>query len=167
MRLFDDRYKRTTWPYGSAVRAKKNGSVRACATIRWSRWTKAGPIYFWADRFGRGWSRGLVVKQCGNSRYWLVQRSGGYRFGFRPAPNVGGDAGPRGGLCFHGDTSASLAAYAAAAGISAIVLLPRGKVETAQLVQPPPTRLVFALDTDLMAPCYRAAPLRRGRRVPG
>ena len=35
-----------------------------------------------------------------------------------------------------GDTSASLAAYAAAGGIPAIVLLPRGKVSTAQLLQP-------------------------------
>src|SRR5207249_2244781 len=35
-----------------------------------------------------------------------------------------------------GDTSASLAAYAAAAEIPSIVILPRGKVSTAQLVQP-------------------------------
>src|SRR5439155_16544459 len=48
-----------------------------------------------------------------------------------------------------GDTSASLAAYAAAAGIKSIVLLPRGKVTTAQLVQPIANgSLVLALDTD-------------------
>src|SRR6185369_1106593 len=35
-----------------------------------------------------------------------------------------------------GDTSAALAAYAAAAGVRAMVILPRGKVSTAQLVQP-------------------------------
>ena len=35
-----------------------------------------------------------------------------------------------------GDTSAALAAYAAAAGIPAIVFLPRGKISTAQLIQP-------------------------------
>ena len=35
-----------------------------------------------------------------------------------------------------GDTSAALAAYAAAAGIPAIVILPRAKVSAAQLVQP-------------------------------
>ena len=34
-----------------------------------------------------------------------------------------------------GDTSASLAAYAAAAGIPAIILLPRDKVSAAQLIQ--------------------------------
>ena len=35
-----------------------------------------------------------------------------------------------------GDTSAALAAYGAAAGVPVVVLLPRGKVSTAQLVQP-------------------------------
>jgi threonine synthase len=48
-----------------------------------------------------------------------------------------------------GDTSAALAAYAAAAGIPAIVFLPRGKVSTAQLIQPIANgALVLALDTD-------------------
>ena len=48
-----------------------------------------------------------------------------------------------------GDTSAALAAYAAAAGIRAVVILPRGKISTAQLVQPLANgALVLALDTD-------------------
>ena len=48
-----------------------------------------------------------------------------------------------------GDTSAALAAYAAAAGIRAVVILPRGKISTAQLVQPLATgALVLAIDTD-------------------
>jgi threonine synthase len=48
-----------------------------------------------------------------------------------------------------GDTSASLAAYAAAAGIPAIVILPRGKVSTAQLLQPLANgALVLSVDTD-------------------
>lgn len=48
-----------------------------------------------------------------------------------------------------GDTSAALAAYAAAAGIPAVVLLPKGKVSTAQLIQPIANNaLVLALDTD-------------------
>jgi threonine synthase len=53
------------------------------------------------------------------------------------------------GCASTGDTSASLAAYAAAAGIRALVLLPRGLVSTAQLVQPLASgALVLALDTD-------------------
>jgi len=48
-----------------------------------------------------------------------------------------------------GDTSAALAAYAAAAGIPAIILLPRGKISPAQLAQPIANRaLVLGLDTD-------------------
>jgi len=48
-----------------------------------------------------------------------------------------------------GDTSAALAAYAAHAGIRAIVILPRGKISTAQLVQPLANgAAVLALDTD-------------------
>jgi threonine synthase len=48
-----------------------------------------------------------------------------------------------------GDTSAALAAYAAAAGIRAVVILPRGKISTAQLVQPLAMgALVLAVDTD-------------------
>ncbi|HEX9115549.1 MAG TPA: threonine synthase [Anaerolineae bacterium] len=48
-----------------------------------------------------------------------------------------------------GDTSAALAAYAAAAGIPAIVFLPRGKISTAQLIQPISNGAhVLALDTD-------------------
>ena len=48
-----------------------------------------------------------------------------------------------------GDTSAALATYCAAAGIQSIVLLPRGKISIAQLVQPISNgALVLYLDTD-------------------
>jgi threonine synthase len=48
-----------------------------------------------------------------------------------------------------GDTSAALAVYCAAAGIQSIVLLPKGKISIAQLVQPIANgALVLALDTD-------------------
>ena len=48
-----------------------------------------------------------------------------------------------------GDTSASLAAYCAAAGIPSIVFLPRDKVSLAQLIQPIANgALTLSLDTD-------------------
>jgi threonine synthase len=48
-----------------------------------------------------------------------------------------------------GDTSAALAAYAAAAGIPSIVFLPQNRVSTAQLIQPIANGAhVLALDTD-------------------
>jgi threonine synthase len=48
-----------------------------------------------------------------------------------------------------GDTSASLAAYAAATGIPSVIVLPSGKISTAQLIQPLANgALVLSLDTD-------------------
>jgi threonine synthase len=48
-----------------------------------------------------------------------------------------------------GDTSAALAAYGAAAGLPVVVLLPAGKISTAQLLQPiAHGALVASLDTD-------------------
>lgn len=48
-----------------------------------------------------------------------------------------------------GDTSAALAAYAAATSIPAIIFLPRGKISTAQLAQPiAHGAIVLGLDTD-------------------
>lgn len=48
-----------------------------------------------------------------------------------------------------GDTSAALAAYCARAGIQSVVFLPRGKISTAQLIQPIANgALTLALDTD-------------------
>lgn len=48
-----------------------------------------------------------------------------------------------------GDTSAALAAYGASAGLPVVVLLPRGKISTAQLVQPIAAGArVLSLDTD-------------------
>ena len=48
-----------------------------------------------------------------------------------------------------GDTSAALAAYCAAANLPCLVLLPKGKISTAQLIQPIANgALTLALDTD-------------------
>jgi threonine synthase len=48
-----------------------------------------------------------------------------------------------------GDTSAALAAYCAVAGIPSIVLLPKNKISTAQLIQPIANgTLTLSLDTD-------------------
>jgi len=48
-----------------------------------------------------------------------------------------------------GDTSAALAVYCAAAGIQSVVLLPKGKISIAQLIQPIANgALVLSLDTD-------------------
>ena len=151
MRLFDERYKRTDWPYGSSVWGKKEW---VCPDIRDENivsMDEGGTNLFWADRFGR--SLGLAelwVKQCGNSHTGSFKDLG-MTVLVSMVKQMMADGSPIAAVACAstGDTSASLAAYAAAAGIPAIVILPKGKVTTAQLVQPLANGAkVLSLDTD-------------------
>ncbi|MDP6582743.1 MAG: threonine synthase [Vicinamibacterales bacterium] len=151
MRLFDERYKRTTWPYGSSVWGKKEW---VCPDIRDESvvsMDEGGTNLLWAERFGRELGmRDLWVKLCGNSHTGSFKDLG-MTVLVSVVQQIIKDGGTiRAVACAStGDTSASLAAYAAAGGIPAIVLLPRGKVSTAQLLQPIANgALVLSLDTD-------------------
>jgi threonine synthase len=94
--------------------------------------------------------RDLRVKQCGTSHTGsfkdlgmtvLVSSVLAMRRAGRPIRAVA--------CASTGDTSAALAAYAAAAGIPSVVILPREKVTVAQLLQPLASgALVLSLDTD-------------------
>jgi threonine synthase len=151
MRLFDERYKRTTWPYGSSVWGKKEW---VCPEVRDENivsMDEGGTNLFWAERFGRvlGLSD-LWVKQCGNSHTGSFKDLG-MTVLVSMVKQMMADGSPvQAVACAStGDTSASLAAYAAAAGIPAIVILPKGKVTTAQLVQPLANgATVLSLETD-------------------
>jgi threonine synthase len=151
MRLFDERYKRTVWPYGSAVWGKKEW---VCPDVRDDQvvsMDEGGTNLFWAERFGREIGVGdLWVKQCGNSHTGSFKDLGMTVLVSVVRQMITDGRPVRAIACAStGDTSASLAAYAAAAGIRAVVLLPRGKVTVAQLVQPIANgALVLALDTD-------------------
>ena len=113
---------------------------------------EGGTNMLWAERFGRSLGvDDLWIKQCGNSHTGsfkdlgmtvLVSRrppddgARARRFARSPAPPP---ATPR----------RRSRPTAAAAGIPAIVILPRGKVSVAQLLQPLANgALVLALDTD-------------------
>ncbi len=151
MRLFDERYKRTTWPYGSSVWGKKEW---VCPEIRDENvvsMDEGGTNLFWADRFGRTLGLDeLWVKQCGNSHTGSFKDLG-MTVLVSMVKQMMADGSPvQAVACAStGDTSASLAAYAAAAGIPAIVILPKGKVTTAQLVQPLANgATVLSLETD-------------------
>jgi threonine synthase len=150
-KLFDDRYKRTVWPYGSAVWGKKEWVAPQIRDDMVVSMDEGGTNLFWAERFGRelGLSD-LWVKQCGNSHTGSFKDLGMTVLVSVVRQMIADGKKVRAVACAStGDTSASLAAYAAAAGIRAIVLLPRGKVTTAQLVQPIANgALVLALDTD-------------------
>jgi threonine synthase len=151
MRLFDDRYKRTQWPYGSGVWGKKEW---VCPEIRNENvvsMDEGGTNMFWAERFGRELGiEDLWVKMCGNSHTGSFKDLGMTVLVSVVKQMVADGAGLRAVACAStGDTSAALAAYAAAAGVPALVILPRGLVTTAQLVQPLANGAhVLALDTD-------------------
>jgi threonine synthase len=151
MRLFDDRYKRTTWPYGSAVWGKKEWVCPGIGDDCIVSMDEGGTNMLWAERYGHALGvPDLWIKQCGNSH------TGSFKdLGMTVLVSVVRQMQQEGrairavACASTGDTSASLAAYAAAAGIPAIVILPRGKVSTAQLLQPLANgALVLALDTD-------------------
>jgi threonine synthase len=151
MRLFDDRYKRTTWPYGSSVWGKKEW---VCPDVRDENvvsMDEGGTNIFWAERYGRELGLDeLWIKLCGNSHTGSFKDLGMTVLVSVVKQMIADGASIRAIACAStGDTSASLAAYAAAAGIPAIVILPRARVSPAQLAQPMANgALVLALDTD-------------------
>jgi len=152
MKVFDDRYKRTLWPYGSGVWGKREWVAPEVPDEHIVSTDEGGTNLFWAERLGREIGLAdLWVKQCGNAH------SGSFKdLGMTVLVSVVRQAIAQGSLkarvvacASTGDTSASLAAYGAACGLPVAVLLPRGLVSTAQLVQPlAHGATVFALDTD-------------------
>jgi threonine synthase len=152
MKLFDDRWMRTQWPFGSGVWGKREWVAPDVPDDCIVSTSEGGTNIYWADRLGReiGLNE-LWIKLCGNSH------TGSFKdLGMTVLVSVvrqaikAGTLGTRVLCCAStGDTSASLAAYGAAAGLPVAVLLPRGMVSNAQLVQPlAHGARVFALETD-------------------
>jgi len=151
MRLFDDRYKRTLWPYGSAVWGKKEWVCPAIRDDQIVSMDEGGTNLLWAERYGASLGiPDLWIKQCGNSHTGSFKDLGMTVLVSAVRQMITDGQQVRAIACAStGDTSAALAAYAAAAGIPAIVLLPKGKVSVAQLLQPIANgALVLSLDTD-------------------
>ena len=66
--LFDSRYKRTTWPVGSAVWGKKEWVLPEIRDENVVSMDEGGTNVFWAERFGKELGLDdLWVKLCGNS----------------------------------------------------------------------------------------------------
>lgn len=151
MRLFDDRYKRTAWPYGSSVWGKKEWVAPHVRNENVVSMDEGGTNMLWAERFGRELGLDdLWVKQCGMEHTGSFKDLGMTVLVSTVKQMIADGRQIRAIACAStGDTSASLAAYGAAAGIPAIVILPRGKVSTAQLLQPLANgALVLSVDTD-------------------
>lgn len=151
IKLLDERQRSNKWPYASGVWGKKELVMPHIADECVVSLHEGNTNLFWAERYGRSIGvEDLWLKLCGNSHTGSFKDLGMtvlvsvvkqmIRDG-KPIQTI---------VCAStGDTSAALAAYCAAAGIRASVLLPKGKVTTAQLVQPLANGAqVCALDTD-------------------
>ncbi len=151
MSLFDQRYMRTEVPYGSGVWGKKEWVYPRIENENIVSMYEGGTNLFRADRFGNLIGlEDLWIKQSGNSH------TGSFKdLGITVLVSAVKETMSRGTkidavICAStGDTSASVAAYCAAAGIPSAVLLPKDKVSIAQLIQPLSNgSITLALDTD-------------------
>ncbi len=151
MQLFDERYGRTQWPYGSGVWSKLEWVLPEVAADNVVSLFEGNSNLLWAERFGKQIGLDdLWIKQCGISHTGSFKDLGMTVLVSAVKQAIALGRPIRALACAStGDTSAALAAYGAAAGIPVIVLLPKGKISAAQLVQPIANgALVCSLDTD-------------------
>ncbi|HTG01592.1 MAG TPA: threonine synthase [Nitrospirota bacterium] len=151
MKLFEDRYKSTQWPYGSGVWGKKEWILPNIKDDNVVSLYEGASNLFWAERFGKMIGlENLWIKLCGNSHSGSFKDLGMTVLVSQVKQMISEGVPIQAVACAStGDTSAALATYCAAAGIQSIVLLPKGKISIAQLVQPIANgALVMSLDTD-------------------
>jgi len=149
--LFSERWRSTTYPYGSGVWGKKEW---VCPDIEdnniVSMW-EGGTALLHIPRLGATiGAPDLYVKLCGNSHTGSFKDLG-MTVLVSMVNQIRADGGniPAVACASTGDTSAALAAYCAAAGIQAIVFLPHNKITPSQLVQPIANgALTLAIETD-------------------
>jgi len=152
LKTFERRWKSTEFPYGSGIWGKKEwilpdidnedivslyeGDTNLCYAKRYNQHLGLPELY---------------IKMCGNSHTGSFKDLGMTVLVSQVNHLMKRKkTGIRAVACAStGDTSAALAAYCALAGIPSIVLLPKGKISTAQLVQPIANNsIVLSLETD-------------------
>jgi threonine synthase len=149
--LFEDRYRRHDWPYGSSVWGKKELVCPNLDNENIVSTYEGGTNLFWADRLGKQIGLDdLWVKQCGMAHTGSFKDLGMTVLVSMVKQIMSQGKKIRAVACAStGDTSAALAAYCAVAGIPAIVFLPKDKVSLTQLIQPITHGvLTLSLETD-------------------
>ena len=138
IKLFNQRYMRTVFPYGSGVWGKKEMVCPEVEDNNVVSMCEGGSNLFWAERLGREIGvEDLWIIQCGNSHTGSFKDLGmTVLVSMVKQMRADGQQVPAVACASTGDTSAALAAYCAAADIPAIVFLPKDKVSTSQLIQP-------------------------------
>jgi threonine synthase len=149
-KLFDRRGLRSEWPY-HGIWGKKEWVNPQLANENIVSFGEGNTPLLLAARLGK-WigAENLWIKQCGNSHTGSFKDLGMTVLVSQVKQIIAGGQKIRAVVCAStGDTSASLAAYCAAAEIPAVVLLPKNKISPAQLIQPIANgALTLALDTD-------------------
>ena len=149
--LFESRYRRNEWPYGSAVWGKRELVCPNVENENIVSTYEGGTNLFWAERLGQQLGLDdLWVKQCGMAHTGSFKDLGMTVLVSMVKQMIASGKNIKAVACTStGDTSAALAAYCALAGIPAIVFLPKDKVSLAQLIQPITHGvLTISLDTD-------------------
>ena len=149
--LFEERYRRNIWPFGSSIWARKEMVCPNVSDDNVVSMYEGGSNLFWAERLGRQIGvEDLWVKQCGNSHTGSFKDLGMTVLVSMVNQMIhDGIDVPAVACASTGDTSAALAAYCAAAGIPAVVFLPANKVSVSQLIQPIANgAITLSLDTD-------------------
>ncbi|MDA0999469.1 MAG: threonine synthase [bacterium] len=149
--IFDDRYKRNVFPYGSAVWGKKEWVCPLIEDENIVSFYEGGTNLFQATRIGQEMGiPDLWIKMCGNSHTGSFKDLGMTVLISTVRQMIADGRKIRAVACAStGDTSAALAAYCASADIPAIVFLPKDKVSLAQLIQPIANGAkVMSIDTD-------------------
>jgi threonine synthase len=149
--LFESRASTSTWPYGSGVWGLREWVIPSLADENIVSMFEGNSNLFWADRLGKQLGvPDLWIKLCGNSHTGSFKDLGMTVLVSVVKQMMAQGSPVKAVACAStGDTSAALAAYAAYAGIPAVIFLPAGKVSTAQLIQPVANGAhVIALDTD-------------------
>jgi threonine synthase len=150
-RLFSERWQSVDEPWGSGVWGKHEWVAPQLAPEHIVSMHEGATHLMRVPQYARDLGLGDVrVKQCGISHSGSFKDLGMTVLVSMVKQMIAGGQPIRAIACAStGDTSAALAAYAAAAGIRGVVILPRGKISTAQLVQPLACgALVLAIDTD-------------------
>ena len=150
-RLFEARVHTNEWPYASGVWGKKEWVCPEVGDDSIVSMYEGHTNLFWAERLGKQINvPDLWVKLCGNSHTGSFKDLGMTVLVSVVRQMIANGTPIRAVACAStGDTSAALAAYAAAAGIQSIVFLPKDKVSPAQLIQPIANgAMVLSLDTD-------------------
>ncbi len=149
--LIESRTNSATWPYGSGVWSMREWVIPSLSDENVVSMFEGNTNLFWAERLGDQLGvPDLWIKMCGNSHTGSFKDLGMTVLVSVVKQMMSQGSPVKAVACAStGDTSAALAAYAAYAGIPAVIFLPAGKVSTAQLIQPVANGAhVLALDTD-------------------